>query len=107
LCAERGISRLPVGAVKVSHHGSKGNTSSALLKLIDSPRWLISTNGDKYEHPDQECVARIVKIAHPRKMYFNYSSAFTEPWFADAAQRKFGYQAVVRPDRDPTLEIDL
>jgi hypothetical protein len=107
LCAERGTPRLPVGAVKVSHHGSKGNTSSALLKLIDTPRWLISTNGDRYEHPDQECMARIIRIAHPQEMYFNYRSDYTEPWLADAAQQKFGYRAIVRSDHDPTLEIKL
>jgi hypothetical protein len=107
LCADRGIARLPVDAVKISHHGSKGNTSIALLKLIESPRWLISTNGDKYRHPDRECVARVIRTAHPRQLYFNYQSVYTEPWLEEAAQQEFGYQAIVRPDADPTLSIKL
>lgn len=37
LCEERGIKRLEVNAVKVAHHGSKNNTSVALLKLLQSP----------------------------------------------------------------------
>ena len=107
LCAERGTERLSVGAVKVSHHGSKANTSAALLRLIDSPKWLISTNGDKNEHPDRECMARIIDIAKPREFYFNYESAFTKPWIDKAAQEKFQYEAVVRPEDALTIEVPL
>jgi hypothetical protein len=107
LCAERGIERLKVDVVKVSHHGSKGNTSDALLRLIDSPRWLISTNGYKFKHPHRACIARIIKIAKPKTFYFNYESRYTKPWLATAAQKKYGYKAVVRSDKDLTLKIEL
>lgn len=98
LCEERGLERIKVDAVKVSHHGSKGNTSIALLKLVDSPRWLISTNGDQFKHPDKECIARIIRYGKPKELWFNYRSAFTKPWLTQAAQKKHGYQAKVRPD---------
>jgi hypothetical protein len=107
LCTERGIRSLQVDAVKVSHHGSKHNTSDALLRIIDSPRWLISTNGDKFKHPDKTCIARILKIAQPKTIYFNYESPYTKPWLAKVAQQKFEYRAVVRSGKDLTLEVVL
>ncbi len=54
LLEQRGLERLAVDAVKVSHHGSKGNTSDELMSLIESPRFLFSTNGAQFGHPDQE-----------------------------------------------------
>lgn len=100
LCAERGVERLKVDAVKVAHHGSKNNTSVGLVKLIDSPRWLISTNGDRFEHPDKECIARILRYGKPRELWFNYRSKFTKPWLAEATQETYGYRAVVRDDAE-------
>jgi len=107
LCSERGVGRLPVGAVKVSHHGSKGNTSEALIKLIDSPRWLISTNGDRFEHPHKPCMARIVKHGEPKEIWFNYKSKYTQPWLSKEAQKKHKYKAVVRPATAASLVLNL
>jgi beta-lactamase superfamily II metal-dependent hydrolase len=107
LCQERGVSKLAVGAVKVSHHGSKGNTSVALIDLIDSPRWLISTNGDRFKHPHKPCMARIVKHGRPKEVWFNYSSKYTKPWLAKEAQKAHGYKAVVRSESAVSLALDL
>jgi len=107
LCEDRKTERLKVGAVKVSHHASKANTSDALLRLIDSPRWLISTNGDKFKHPHSACMARIVKIARPKKFYFNYDTRFTKPWISKTAQKKFKYMAIVRSKQSLTIEVPL
>lgn len=52
--------------IKVSHHGSKFNTSDDFLKNFDSPLYLISTNG-KHGHPDIETIAKIIN----RKINFN------------------------------------
>ena len=65
--------------IKISHHGSKRNTSPSLLKLIDSERYIISTNGKKFGHPDLETIARIVcrelsEGFESRKLYFNYET---------------------------------
>ncbi len=107
LCTERGIQRLKVDAVKVAHHGSKANTSEALLKLVDSPAYLISTNGDQFDHPDKECLARILKFGKPSEVHFNYRSKFTKPWIAKEAQTKYGYKAVVRDTDALSLVVKL
>jgi len=80
--------KLSVDYVKVSHHGSKNNTTNNLLDMIDCNNFIISTNGgsSKHTHPDRETIARI--IYHPervsseykkrRKIYLNYSKASIE-----------------------------
>ena len=69
--------------IKISHHGSKKNTSPALLKLIDSSKYIISTNGFKFDHPDLETIARIITRDLPegitnRDLYFNYKTDVSE-----------------------------
>lgn len=107
LCAERKIERLKVDAVKVAHHGSKHNTSEALLKLVQSPSYLISTNGDQFKHPDKECLARIIKFGRPETLYFNYESQYTKPWLVKAAGTKYHYEPICRPAAALTLEVGL
>jgi len=60
--------------IKISHHGSFGNINRELLNRIDSERYLISTNGQKHNHPDKETIAHIItrKADFHRKLYFNY-----------------------------------
>lgn len=107
LLKKRRLKKLPVGAVKVAHHGSKNNTDEALLALLDSPTYLISTNGAQFRHPDKACIARILKFGKPKQLVFNYASEFTKPWLLPAAQRRFGYKAQVRKDSALSISIDL
>lgn len=68
-------------AIKVSHHGSLHNTSVDLLSIVDSPRFLISSDGTRHGHPDFEVLAEIVDRPAPfkRQLYFNYeTAAFTQ-----------------------------
>lgn len=60
--------------IKISHHGSKKNTSKELLELIDAPVYLISTDGKRHNHPDLTTLARIVGRENGpfRNLYFNY-----------------------------------
>jgi hypothetical protein len=107
ICAKKGVARLAVDAVKVAHHGSKKNTSRDMLELISSPVYLISTNGDKYGHPDPECMALILKYGKPKKLYFNYASDYTKPWLSKESQKKYGYKAVVPASEGELLRVEL
>jgi len=73
--------RLRVDAVKVSHHGSKSNISKRLMNLLDAKHYLISTNGDRHEHPDPEAIEVIIQgsLQDP-VLWFNYRSRYTLPW---------------------------
>jgi len=58
--------------LKVSHHGSKANTPYELLELIDTENYIISSNGDKHQLPDKQCLARIINHNNKARIYFNY-----------------------------------
>lgn len=108
LLAERGAKRLKVDAVKVAHHGSKNNTDEELVSLIDSPRYLFSTSGAQFKHPDEEVIARIIEGAdgRPITLYFNYLSEFNKKWQAPALQKKHGFSAVYN-EGDGPLAISI
>ena len=63
-------------AIKISHHGSNYNTSPELLSVVDAPRYFISSNGSKHNHPDIELLQAIVdrEANFTRTLYFNYST---------------------------------
>lgn len=63
---------LPVEFVKMSHHGSKKNTSVELLELIDSENYIISTNGKEHNHPHKQLIARLINLKNDCNIYFNY-----------------------------------
>ena len=115
----RGISRLlkqrqqevlSVDVVKLPHHGSAGNVSAALLALLDCGRFVISTNGDKYRHPDTTAVERVLARPHRDKgteLIFDYLCDTTRPWTTATAQRKGGYTATFPPESSPGIEIAI
>lgn len=75
------IEKINLDIVKISHHGSKHNTTSELLSLINCNRFIISTDGSRpYNHPDIETINKIILYAinagFPKiYFYFNYQSA--------------------------------
>jgi len=47
-------------ACKLPHHGSKGNVTRSLVKALDCPLWLVSSNGVRFRHPDDAALARVI-----------------------------------------------
>lgn len=62
LLEQKGVEKLKVDYVKVSHHGSRNNINNELLDLIDCCNFIISTNGGNpgSKHPDRETLANIL-----------------------------------------------
>ena len=58
--------------VKISHHGSKANNSIEMLELIDTSKYIISTNGDKHAHPNKRFLARLASVNDNCEVFFNY-----------------------------------
>lgn len=109
LLEERRMTRLKVDAVKVAHHGSKNNTDEELVSLIDSPRFLFSTSGAQFQHPDEEAIARIIDSAggRPLTFYFNYLSDYNKKWKAKDLQEKHNYSAIYNEQDSGPLVITL
>ena len=53
----------PVDLFKVSHHGSKSNTSDALLRKLQAKNYLLSTNGKGQKVPNKTVIAHLLKSA--------------------------------------------
>lgn len=58
--------------IKLSHHGSIFNNSREMLTLIDSNKYVISTNGKKDSHPHKRLLARLINKDDRCTFYFNY-----------------------------------
>lgn len=65
--------------IKVAHHGSFRNNCPELFKLIDSPKYLFSTNGkhQSHVHPDLQTIAMIInrpptELVPERELIFNH-----------------------------------
>lgn len=103
--------RLRVDLVKLSHHGSRKNTTRALLRLLDCRRFVFSSDGGRHGHPDPETVARVLRHAPEggRRLYFNYRSRWTEPWDDPDLRSRYGYDCVLPPPGGEarTLDIDV
>jgi len=94
LLQARGGERLKLDAFKVPHHGSQNNLSNDLLDLVACPRYLLSTNGDHFYHPDRQAVARIIKHGGERpSLYFNYRTHYNEVWGEAVLQEQYAYTA--------------
>jgi beta-lactamase superfamily II metal-dependent hydrolase len=71
---------ISIDYVKISHHGSKNNTSSELLEMVNCSNYIISTNGGStiHRHPSRETISKIVfnngrDYNKPLSIFTNYS----------------------------------
>jgi hypothetical protein len=110
---ERGLARyseaasVEVDALKLSHHGSKKNTDSSLIETLRCGRYLISTNGRIYGHPDNAALARVVVHGGDAPtLCFNYRTAHTEPWDEKRLRDRYGYQTAF-PTGESGLSVEL
>lgn len=99
LAVQRGLDSLPVDAVKLPHHGSRNNLPVALMQAVTARHWLVSSNGDRFGHPDDVALARVVTRARPGStLWFNYRNERTARWDDPVLRQRHGYD-VRFPDR--------
>ena len=77
------LETIHVDIVKISHHGSKNNTSLDLLRRIKCNKYLISTNGKSHGHPNLETLARIALVNADinTEIHLNYKLETIPKWF--------------------------
>lgn len=83
--------KVRVDACKLPHHGSKGNVSRELIAALDCPVWMISTNGRRFRHPDDEALARIVAAGGTPRLVWNYRSDRFTAFTTDHPPEDSGY----------------
>lgn len=73
--------QLTLDAFKLPHHGSKNNVSLPLVQSIPARRYLFSSSGAIFKHPDKQAVARVLVGAQERKeLWFNYATVHNDLW---------------------------
>lgn len=109
LLRERDEDMLTVDAVKVAHHGSRRNVTADHVPLVRSSRFLFSTNGAYYHHPDHQAVARILvgDGAENRSLLFNYRTEESEIWGDPELMERWRYRAVYPEPVPAGLRVDL
>jgi beta-lactamase superfamily II metal-dependent hydrolase len=84
--------------LKVSHHGSRANTSPEFLRLINCKRFAISTNGERHDHPDRQTIARILSRPsgpnETKTLYFNFDQTNTRVWHHQGLEEHWKYGCV-------------
>ena len=99
LAKEDGQERLELDAFKIPHHGSRNNMGDGLLTALDCRRFLVSTNGSRFKHPDREAIARLVGGTwrpdpagdEEVEVLFNYRTKFNEDWDDERLRRAWNY----------------
>jgi beta-lactamase superfamily II metal-dependent hydrolase len=109
LANARGGKPIELDVFKLSHHGSHGNTTNALLALVPAEHYVISTNGDRFNHPDDIALARVVTSAtRPPTLWFNYASKAAQRWSDPALCEKYAFQTQQPMDAaTPGVRIEL
>lgn len=94
---------------KVSHHGSRANTTAALIGVLDCYRFAISTSGARHGHPDPEAIARLIKYAPAglKTLYFNYAFERTLAWADEGLMRDYAFRCEFLGGGDDPLRIDI
>ena len=93
-------------AVKLSHHGSFNNNSPALFDLITTDKWLVSTNGDKFNHPDLPTMAHIITRGEKNRIYFNYELPICEKLRQEPAHETYDFE-IVTPEGKDGIQLAL
>ena len=95
---------LPIDLMKVSHHGSRENTTAELLKLVKCTRFLVSGNGAHATRPHDETLAKIIMANHEHKVIgFNYEHAAAARWASASLQDKHGFQVRIQDTGNPVV----
>jgi hypothetical protein len=86
---------LALDVFKIAHHGSKKNISRELIEALPAKRYLVSTSGAIFGHPNPEAIARIAVFGPENKaLDFNYRTEFNKEW--DSKSRKLDWGLTTR-----------
>lgn len=92
--------KLKVDYVKLPHHGSRKNLYYDLLNIIDCKKYIISTDGSIFNHPDKITLARILNTFNDVEFYFN--SRVYEEIFLEEDRKKYQFSCI----KKEVMELD-
>ncbi|NGU67402.1 MBL fold metallo-hydrolase [Clostridium perfringens] len=95
--------------IKVSHHGSRNNINNKLFDIFYSDRYLLSTNGNRHNHPDIECLSKIiVKQKQYKSLIFNYDrKLIVKKLNVEELKIKYNYDLDIPKKNGEVVNIDI
>jgi len=105
--------RFKVDLVKLSHHGSKFNTSNELISIIDCQKFVISANGkNRFYFPHKEALSRVVKnplrdLSKKIIFYFNYDNEILRRIFSEDEKVTYNFSCEYPEGEGNVLTINL
>lgn len=102
---DKKLQKIKFDLIKVSHHGSKNNISNGLLELLECDKYVISTNGEIYNHPDLECLSKIiVKQQEYKEIVFNYrNKKVLKALNNEEYKKKYKYSLIMPSENKPII----
>lgn len=86
---------IDLAALKVSHHGSRRNTSPDLCSTFRVAHALISTDGSKHGHPDMETLLWLVSSQPRITLHFNYATSVAEAISKPDLVARYGHHIAI------------
>jgi hypothetical protein len=104
----RGVQQLSIDAFKLPHHGSKGNVIAPLLKLVPARHYIVSTNGERFGHPDDIALARVLtSVSNRPKLWFNFDNAANRRWGAEPLRKVHEHGVRYPKQADAGVRLNL
>lgn len=106
-----GKTEIEFDLVKISHHGSKLNTSDDLLSCINCEKYLVSTNKEnRHGFPHKEALSRIAQNNISKELetyfYFNYTG-IGSVIFSSEEREKYKIHICEKNNDEGALKISL
>ena len=105
--ARMGQDKLHLTACKLPHHGSRGSVSAELIKRLDCETYIFSSNGDQFQHPHPEAVARVIKHGGAKpNLLFNYRTDETLIWDNQHLRDTYGFTTTYPDDEAAGIVLE-
>lgn len=103
-----GDERYAVDLCKLPHHASRRNVTMDLVQALDCKHWIVSTNGKRFLHPNNEAIARVLVSNPGSTLYCNYGdnqplSSFTKSY----PMGRHDYTVERPPARKPGITVTV
>jgi len=100
--------RYRLDACKLPHHGSRANVSRGVVQRLECSQWIVSSNGSKFSHPNEEALARvIIDSSSPVIIHGNYDNSFMQDFASQYAPDENNYTMKLAPAETPGTVLDL